>query len=150
MLQTQAPGQLGKGGGQRSEFDERVKMFRGGAMIAMGIFAGAVLGGIVGLFVYANTRTPDVAHDGIFAIIQIAGVALGLVMGLIAARSYESQEQLIDASHRAGMTMLKKYKPKPGAQGQANVGQRVIGGAPNAGEEFLKTLLNNNPNPKPQ
>jgi MFS family permease len=158
MLQTQAPGQ---GQGQSTEFDTRVRAFRSGVMIAAGVFGGTVLGGIVGLFVYAQSRTPNV-HDGVFAVIQVAGVILGLVMGLAAARGAEAQDQLLDASQRAGTTMLKKYKPKPGTTGQANVGQRVIKPASavdlvtpmpsagqqvspavaNAGEEFLKTLLN--------
>ncbi|GEM_PF-1560666 len=158
MLQTQAPGQ---GRGQSTEFDTRVRTFRSGVMIAAGVFGGTVLGGIVGLFVYAQSRNPNV-HDGVFAVIQITGVIVGLVMGLAAARGAEAQDQLLDASQRAGTTMLKKYKPKPGTTGQANVGQRVINpvstvgtvspapaatqqvspAVANAGEEFLKTLLN--------
>ncbi|MDQ6766912.1 MAG: hypothetical protein M3Z41_03795 [Candidatus Eremiobacteraeota bacterium] len=142
MLQPQAQGQTQKTVAQKPEFDVQVKLFRTGVMVAMGLFAGTVLGGIVGLFVYANSRTPN-AHDGVFAVIQILGVVLGLAMGYLAARSAEAQEQLFEASQRAGISMLKKYKPKPGGSGHANVGQRVIGSA-NAGEEFLKTLLDNN------
>ena len=162
MLQSQ----LQKGDGHKTDFDNQVKLFRTGVMIGMGLFAGTVLGGVVGLFVYANSRTPNV-HDGIFAIIQVVGVMLGLGMGFLAARSTEAQEQLLEASQRAGLTMLKKYKPKPGNAGQSNVGQRVIGpselgqnyAAPrapaprapapsdaNVGEEFLKTLLDNQTN----
>jgi F0F1-type ATP synthase assembly protein I len=139
MLQTQAPSQYGKGGEHKTEFDTKVKLFRTGVMIAMGLFAGTVLGGVVGLFVYANSRTPN-AHDGVFAVIQVVGVVLGVAMGYLAARSAEAQEQLIEASQRAGMSMLRKYKPKPGNTGPGNVGQRVIGPS-NTGEEFLKTLL---------
>lgn len=131
-----------------ADFDGGVKVFRRGMMIALGLFGGTVMGGIVGLFVYANSRNPNV-HDGVFAVIQIVGVLLGLGMGLIAARSSDAQDQLLEASQRAGGSMLKKYKPKPGAAGNSNVGQRVIGApiedanAAAAGEEYLKTLLTN-------
>jgi len=141
MLQTQVPGQFGKGGEEKTDFDHQVKLFRTGVMIAMGLFGGTVLGGVVGLFVYANSRTPN-AHDGVFAIIQVVGVVLGLAMGYLAARGAEAQEQLLEASQRAGITMLKKYRPKPGNAGNGNVGQRVIGApSPNVGEDFLNQLL---------
>lgn len=142
MLQTQVPRQFGKGGAEKSDVDAQVKIFRTGVMIAMGLFAGTVLGGVVGLFVYANSRTPN-AHDGVFAVIQIFGVVLGLAMGYLAARGAEAQERLLEASQRAGITMLKKYKPKPGNAGHGNVGQRVIGAPSNAGEDFLNQLLKN-------
>ena len=142
MLQSQTPERL-RSTGQDPEFDGRVKLIRTTAMIAMGLFAGTVLGGVIGLFVYANSRTPNV-HDGVFAVIQVLGVLLGLGMGFLAARGAEAQEQLIEASQRAGVSMLKKYKPKPGGAGHSNnVGERVIGPATNnVGEDFLKTLLN--------
>ena len=145
MLNTQAQGEL-RSSPERSDFELQVKIFRIGTMIALGLFAGTVLGGVIGLFVYANSRTPNV-HDGVFAIIQVLGVLAGLAMGFLAARSVEAQEQLIEASQRAGLSMLRKYRPKPGANGHHGVGQRVIGGAAakaasSAGEEFLKTLLN--------
>ena len=135
-----AQGQFSKDTEPGTPFDTRVKTIRTIGMVLAGLFAGTLLGGIVGLFVYANSRTPG-AHDGIFAIIQVVGVLAGLVMGFIAARGAAAQDQLAEASHRAGMAMLKKYKPKPGANGNQNVGQRVIGPVSNAGEEFLKTLL---------
>jgi hypothetical protein len=165
MLNTQTDGQFAKSDVRKPDFDARLKVFRTAVMIAMGLFAGTVLGGIVGLFVYANSRTPNV-HDGIFAVIQAIGVLLGVGMGYLAARSTAAQDQLIETSQRAGMTMLKKYKPKPGNSGQSNVGQHTIKTtsvagpsvpAPSAaaasatqvsaaaskdGEEFLKTLLN--------
>ena len=141
MLHTPVPGQLGKGGAEKPEIDAQVKLFRTGVMIAMGLFGGTVLGGVVGLFVYANSRTPQ-AHDGVFAIIQVVGVVLGLAMGYLAAKGAEAQEQLLEASQRAGMTMLKKYRPKPGTAGNSNVGHRVIGApSPNVGEDFLNQLL---------
>src|ERR1700736_768162 len=142
MLQTQ-PGQIGKDGVEKTEFDSQVKLFRTGVMIAMGLFGGTVLGGVVGLFVYANSRTPN-AHDGVFAVIKVVGVVLGLALGYLAAKGAEAQEQLIDASQRAGITMLKKYRPKRGNAGNGNVGQRGIGApAPNLGEDFLNELLKN-------
>lgn len=162
MLNTQTDGQFAKSDVRKPDFDARLKVFRTAVMVAMGLFAGTVLGGIVGLFVYANSRTPNV-HDGIFAVIQAIGVLLGVGMGYLAARSTAAQDQLIETSQRAGMTMLKKYKPKPGNSGQSNVGQHTIkttsmAGAPapsaaasatqvsaaasKDGEEFLKTLLN--------
>ena len=50
MLQTQDPGRM-RATGQDPEFDARVKVIRTSAMIAMGLFAGTVLGGVIGLFV---------------------------------------------------------------------------------------------------
>jgi len=141
MLQTQTPGQFAKAPGQDEEFDARVKIIRKAAMIAAGLFAGTVIGGVTGLFVYANSRTPN-AHDGVFAVIQILGVVFGFAMGFLAARGAEAQDQQNEVSQRASISMLKKYKPRPGAAGHSNVGQRVIGPADNAGEEFLKSLLN--------
>jgi hypothetical protein len=135
------PGQFAKETGPGSRFETRVKLLRTVGMIATGLFAGAVMGGIIGLFVYANSRTPN-AHDGVFAIIQVVGVLVGLFMGYIAARSAEAQDQMIEASFKAGLTMLRKYKPKPGTSGTSTVGERVIGPVHNVGEEFLKTLLN--------
>jgi MFS family permease len=139
MLQTQVPGQFGKDGSEKTDFERQVKMFRTGVMITMGLFAGTVLGGVVGLFVYANSRQPNV-HDGVFAVIQVVGVLLGLAMGYLAARGAEAQEQLLEASQRAGITMLKKYRPKPGNSGHSNVGQRVMNTG-TTGEEFLNKLL---------
>ena len=139
MLQTQNPRRYDRTGGSDAEFDAKVRTIRKAGMVAAYVFGGTVMGGVVGLFVYAQSKTPNV-HDGVFAVIQIVGVVLGLVMGLIAARGIEAQDQLLEASHRAGISMLKKYKPKPGA-GQHNVGERVIGPTSNAGEEYLKTLL---------
>jgi len=141
MLQTQ-PGEFAKGAAEKADFDSQVKLFRTGVMIAMGLFGGTVLGGVVGLFVYANSRTPN-AHDGVFAVIQIVGVVLGLAMGYLAAKGAEAQEQLIEASQRAGITMLKKYRPKPGNAGNGNVGQRVIGTPSNVGEDFINQLIKN-------
>jgi hypothetical protein len=169
MLNTQSDGQFAKSDVRKPDFEAQVKVFKTGVMIAMGLFAGTVLGGVVGLFVYANSRTPNM-HDGIFVLIQAVGVLLGVGMGYLAARSNAAQDQLIEASQRAGTSMLKKYKPKPGNSGQSNVGQHTIktasAGAPSAavpgvaaaspnqasvaankdGEEFLKTLLSS---PKP-
>ncbi len=129
-----------------ADFDSRVSLFRRGMMIVFGLFGGTVLGGVVGLFVYANSRTPN-AHDGVFAVIQVVGVLLGLGMGLFAARSSDEQEQMLEASQRAGVSMLKKYKPKPGTAGHSNVGQRVIGASVDdsaaVSEQYLKTLLAN-------
>jgi hypothetical protein len=157
MLNTQTDGQFVKSEIRKPDFDAKVKVFRTSVMVAMGVFAGTVLGGVVGLFVYANSPTPDL-HDGIFAVIQTIGVLLGVGMGLFAARNTAAQDQLIETSQRAGTTMLKKYKPKPGNSGHSNVGQHTIkttsnvapsvapAAAPAAavakdGEEFLKTLL---------
>lgn len=134
-------GQFAKDTGPGSSFELRVKLVRTMGMIATGLFAGAVLGGIVGLFVYANSRTPN-AHDGVFAIIQVVGVLVGLLMGYIAARGADAKDQVMEASYRAGLSMLKKYKPKPGTAGHSTVGERVIGPVHNVGEDFLKTLLN--------
>lgn len=134
-------GSLAKETGPGTPFETRIKLIRTIGMIATGLFAGTVLGGIIGLFVYANSRTPN-AHDGVFAVIQVVGVLVGLLMGYIAARGAEAQDQMMEASHRAGLNMLKKYKPKPGTAGTSTVGERVIGPVQNVGEEFLKTLLN--------
>jgi hypothetical protein len=141
MLHAPTSGQLAKETGPGSQFDTRIKGIRMAGMVAAGLFAGAVLGGISGLFVYANSRTPN-AHDGVFAIIQVVGVLLGLFMGYVAARGAEAQDQMIEASYKAGLVMLKKYKPKPGTAGHSTVGERVIGPVHNVGEEFLKTLIN--------
>ena len=131
MLQAQSPGRFAKDTGPGTEFDTRVNLLRTVAMIGSGLFAGAVMGGVIGLFVYANSRTPR-AHDGVFAVIQVLGVLVGLMMGYIAARGAEAQERMLEASHRAGLVMLKKYKPKPGAT-NSSVGERVIGPVSNAG-----------------
>ena len=141
MLQASTSGQLAKETGPGSRFDTRIKMIRMTGMVSAGLFAGDVLGGIIGLFVYANSRTPN-AHDGVFAVIQVVGVLVGLLMGFVAARGAEAQDQMIEASYKAGLVMLKKYKPKPGTAGHSTVGERVIGPVHNVGEEFLKTLLN--------
>ncbi|MBV8263932.1 MAG: hypothetical protein JOY87_08945 [Candidatus Eremiobacteraeota bacterium] len=141
MLHAPSSGQLAKETGPGSRFETRIKLFRTAGMIVAGLFAGTVIGGIVGLFVYANSRTPN-AHDGVFAVIQVVGVLVGLFMGYVAARGAEAQDQMIEASYKASLIMLKKYKPKPGAGGNSTVGERVIGPVHNAGEEFLKTLLN--------
>jgi hypothetical protein len=138
-----SPGQLSKDTAPGSRFETRVKFIRSAGMIVTGFFAGAVLGGIAGLFVYANSRTPS-AHDIVFAVIQVAGVLVGLFMGYIAARGADVQDQMLDASHRAGLAMLKKYRPKPGAAGHSTVGERVIGPAHKVGEDFLKTLVTKN------
>ncbi len=142
MLQARNPSQVVRETGPGSPFDTRVKLIRTIGMIGAGLFAGTVLGGVVGLFVYANSREPN-AHDAVFAVIQVVGVLAGLAMGYFAARGVEAQDQLLDSSNRAGLTMLKKYKPKPGiGGGLPNVGERVIGaGESKVGEDFLKTLL---------
>jgi hypothetical protein len=140
MLHAQAQSPLTQ---DESEFDTRVKLLRKVAITALGVFAGAVMGGVCGLFVYANSRTPNV-HDGVYIVIQSIGLVLGLAMGFLAARNIDAQDEFIEASQKAGTTLLRRYKPKPGAAGLSNVGQRTIGAANNAGEEFLRTLLASN------
>jgi len=139
MLTGRVHGQLGTGENQESDFDARLRLFRTGVTIAFGVFVGTVLGGVCGLFVYANSRTPNV-HDGVYVVIQSLGIILGVAMGYLAARNSQAQEDLIEASYKAGSSLLRRYKPKPGTAGNSNVGQRTIG-ANTAGEEFLKTLL---------
>lgn len=139
MLTTQVNGQLGTSENQESDFDARVKLFRTAVTIAFGLFVGTVLGGVCGLFVYANSRTPNV-HDGVYVVIQTLGIILGVAMGYLVARNSQAQEELIETSYKAGSSLLRRYKPKPGTSGNSNVGQRTIG-VNAAGEEFLRTLL---------
>lgn len=145
MFQPQAEGQTGINSGSQSDFDARFKLIRTGIIVAGWIFVGTVLGGCVGLFVYANSRTPNV-HDGVFAVIQAVGVLLGVAMGFLAAKGTEAQDAFLAASSRAGKSMLRKYKPRPGTAGNSNVGQRTIGkpvveSYDTEGDEFLRTML---------
>jgi hypothetical protein len=144
MLGT--PAQFGKIETQAPDIDAQMKLFRGVIITAMGLFAGTVLGGVVGLFVYANSRTPNV-HDHVFAAIQTLGVILGVAMGYLAARSAETQEQLVDAAQRAGSILLRKYRPKAGDGGNSDIGHRTIGDKritarahSEKAEDFLRTL----------
>lgn len=139
MLNTQVQGPLGKVESHESAFDARVKLFRSSVMMGLGLFVGTVLGGVCGLFVYANSRTPN-QHDGVYIVIQALGIIAGVAMGYFSARNAEAQEDLIEAAQKAGGSLLRRYKPKPGTAGNSNVGQRTIG-ANKAGEDFLKTLL---------
>jgi hypothetical protein len=119
-------------------FRARVNLIRTSVIVAFGLFVGAVLGGVCGLFVYANSRNPG-PHDPLYAIIQSVGIIVGLVMGYLAARNAQVQDDMLESSQRAGTTLLRRYKPKPGAAGQSNVGQRTIGAT--TADDFLKTLL---------
>lgn len=139
MLQARAEGQLTAT--DPDVIDSQFKIVRGAIIVVLGLFGGGVLGGVIGLFVYANSRTPTI-HDGVFALIQAVGILLGTGLGYLAARSAEAQEHLIDASARAGAVLLKKYRPKPGLAGHSNVGQRVIKTQSNEGEEYLQQILN--------
>ncbi|HLW38627.1 MAG TPA: hypothetical protein VKR99_09385, partial [Candidatus Eremiobacteraceae bacterium] len=96
-----------------------------------------------GLFVYANSRNPS-AHDGVFALIQTVGVLVGLGLGYVAAKGTEAQEQLIEASAKAGVALLKKYRSRPGAAGNSNVGHRQIGQT-TIGDDYLRQLLSSLP-----
>ncbi|SRR5579872_1430621 len=134
MLNTHAHG---TGDGQ-DQFELRFKQLRTGAIVSFGFFVGALMGGVCGLFVYANSKTPNV-HDGVYVLIQSVGILSGLVLGYLAARNVETQDELIEAAQKAGGSLLRRYKPKPGTASHSNVGQRTIGAS--AGEDFLKTLL---------
>lgn len=122
-----------------SEFDARVRRLRTGAIVAFGFFVGAVMGGVCGLFVYANSKTPNV-HDGVYVVIQSLGIVVGLLFGYLAARNVDAQDEIVEAAQKAGGSLLRRYKPKPGTASHSNIGQRTIGGN-DGGEEFLKTLL---------
>lgn len=145
MLNSHAGSQVHSSEGQDNVFETQVRFFRTGVIVALGVFAGTVLGGVCGLFVYANSRTPN-QHDGVFVVIQALGIILGVAMGYLAAKSAEAQEQLIDASQRAGTLLLRRYRPKPGTAGHSNVGQRTIGASPTTeGEDFLRSILGTKP-----
>jgi hypothetical protein len=83
-------------------------------------------------------------HDGFYVVIQSLGILAGLAFGYLAARNVEAEDDAIEAAQKAGGSLLRRYKPKPGTANHSNVGQRTIGGNP-AGEEFLKTLLTKTP-----
>ena len=134
MLSTQAHGR-----GDDAEFDAKVKQLRTWSIVAFGLCAGVLFGGICGLFVYANSRTPNV-HDGVYLVIQILGIVIGLAFGYFAARNVGAQDDLIEASQRAATSLLRRYKPKAGTADHSNVGQRTIGPS-DTGEDFLKSLL---------
>ena len=138
MLSTQAHGR-----GDDTEFDARVKQLRTWSLVTFGLCAGVLFGGICGLFVYANSRTPNV-HDGPYIVIQSLGILIGLAFGYFAARNVDAQDDLLESSQRAATTLLRRYKPKAGTANHSNVGQRTIGPS-DSGEEFLKTLLAKTP-----
>jgi hypothetical protein len=137
MLQTQSQEKFAENDSDVA-FEARVKVFRTSVITAFGLFAGTVLGGVCGLLVYANSRTPN-EHDGVYAIIQAVGILVGLAMGYLCARNAQAQDDLVESSLKAGSTLLRRYKPKPGSGGQSDVGQRTIN--PGSAEDFLKTLL---------
>jgi len=122
-----------------ADIDAQFKLARAIVITAGGVFAGTVLGGVAGLFVYANSRTPSV-HDGIYVVIQTFGVLIGVGLGYLAAKGAEAQEKFIEASGKAGVTLLKKYRTRPGINGNSNVGQRNIA-TNNVGDEYLRQLL---------
>lgn len=130
--------------GDESSFDRRVKKLRTGVIVAFGFFVGAVMGGICGLFLYVDSKTPNV-HDGFYAVIQILGILAGLAFGYLAARNVEAEDDAVEAAQKAGGSLLRRYKPKAGTATHSNVGQRTIGGPAATGEEFLKTLLTKTP-----
>jgi hypothetical protein len=138
MLNPQAQEKSAKPTDRGTAFDGRMKLFRTSVIVGLGVFVGAVMGGVCGLFVYANSRTPYV-HDGVYAIIQITGIIAGLVLGYLAARNAQAHDEVVEASHKAGSMLLRRYKPKPGMNGQSNVGHRTIGSSNT--EEFLRNLL---------
>jgi hypothetical protein len=137
MLHTQSQEKFGESNSDAA-FEARVKLFSATLITAFGLFVGAVIGGVCGLLVYVNSRTPN-QHDGVYALIQTVGILVGLAMGYLAARNARAQDDLVEASLKAGSTLLRRYKPKPGSGGQSDVGQRTITST-NA-EDFLKTLV---------
>lgn len=143
MINARANGSIDANATTKMSIDAQFNLFRTIVITGLGTFVGAVLGGVVGLFVYANSRNPS-AHDGVYALIQSAGVLLGIMLGYLAAKGVQDQEQLIDANAKAGVTLLKKYRSRPGAPAQANVGQRNIG-QKSVGDDYLRQLLNTIP-----
>jgi hypothetical protein len=128
--------------------EARLRFFRTAMFVGFGLFGGAVLGGVCGLFLYANSQNPEV-HDSLYAVIQIAGVLLGGIVGFFIGTGSQTQQELLDGSQRTGGTLLKKYRMRQGAgaSGLSNVGQRDMTARPrltehNDGEEYLKKILN--------
>ncbi|MBC5806116.1 MAG: hypothetical protein ACR2KS_10905 [Candidatus Eremiobacter antarcticus] len=129
--------------------EARVRLLRTAMFVGFGLFGGAVLGGVCGLFLYANSQNPEV-HDSLYAVIQIGGVLLGGIVGYFIGTGSQTQQEMVDGSQRSGGTLLKKYRMRQGAgaSGASNVGQRDMsarGGLVernDAGEEYLKKILN--------
>ncbi|MDQ6780700.1 MAG: hypothetical protein M3Z37_06060 [Candidatus Eremiobacteraeota bacterium] len=143
MINARANGSIDANATTKISIDAQFNLFRTIVITALGLFIGAILGGVVGLFVYANSRNPS-AHDGVYALIQTAGVLLGIALGYLTAKGVQAQEQMIDASAKAGVTLLKKYRSRPGSPAQANVGQRNIG-QKTIGDDYLRQLLSTIP-----
>jgi len=141
MIHAHTNGSIGQA--PAAKIDAQFNLVRTIVITAFGVFGGAVLGGVAGLFVYANSRNPS-AHDGVFALIQTVGVLVGLGLGYVAAKGTEAQEQLIEASAKAGVALLKKYRSRPGAAGNSNVGHRQIGQT-TIGDDYLRQLLSSLP-----
>lgn len=129
---------------QAEDLEHQFNLIRTSVIVGVGLFCGAVLGGVAGLFVYANSRNPS-AHDGFFVAIQMVGVIAGVALGYLAAKSVETQEQIVEASSRAGVALLKKYRTRPGGS-NGNVGHRKIGSS--LGDDYLRQLLSNMPKPQ--
>jgi multidrug transporter EmrE-like cation transporter len=123
-------------------FEARIRLLKAVAITALGLFIGGVLGGVLGLFAYANARNPA-PHDVMYAILQSAGIIVGLLMGYLAARNSRVHEEMLEASLRAGGSLLRRYRPKPGTGGVSNIGHRTIGS--DAAEGFLNTLIAKKP-----
>lgn len=146
MIQAHTNGSVANGHKPSVDIDAQFNLVRTIVITAGGLFGGAVLGGVAGLFVYANSRNPS-AHDGVFALIQTVGLVVGIALGYLAAKGTAAQEQLIESSAKAGVALLKKYRSRPGAATGANVGHRSIGQT-TIGDDYLKQLLSSIPKPQ--
>src|SRR5579864_4901545 len=124
MIHAQTNG-VGHHSPHAADIESQFNLIRTIVIVGLGLFAGAVLGGVAGLFVYANSRNPS-AHDGFFVLIQAMGVIVGVALGYLTAKGIETQEQIVESSARAGVSLLKKYRARPGTAAHGNVGHRKI------------------------
>jgi len=65
MINARANGSIETNATTKMSIDAQFNLFRTIVITGLGTFVGAVLGGVVGLFVYANSRNPS-AHDGVY------------------------------------------------------------------------------------
>ena len=117
MIHAQTNG-VGHHASHVNDIEHQFNLARTIVIVALGLFAGAVLGGVAGLFVYANSRNPS-AHDGFFVLIQAMGVIVGVALGYLAAKGVETQEQIIEASARAGVSLLVAAQAAAAIDGRA-------------------------------
>ena len=100
---------------------------------AITLFLGAVVTGVAGLFVYANTVDPK-SRDAQFLAVCLVGMSVSLVAAWFAAR----RALEVDAASNTGQefSLLKKYRRASTAVGaDAQAGQYSIG------ENYLRELL---------